>query len=1449
MVRHTLDLKNTADHSTTAVQPVLQTVVERNTQLKTTTTKPKPITSSQLVATDKGTAIVHKIGTLPNTGAETVFAQNNQLVVMNSLFPTTEPKNQRERAAVETIAAGENQLHRAYGTVEAEAEPSNLQIPQHRSEALGAKKTTIRVAITLGSKTLDAIMDEGAERSIMPYHLVEEIIPRGTQMRNPPLLGTVNSSIKALGEWDTQLNFGHVQTPITWCLVDTTTAPNLSIPLVGMDFIQEYDLDRRMGRACYVGKDPATGKIFKIPMLDFAIKLRASKAVKLRTGTMALITCNLGGTDGTDDDVGVEMLIEPAPTTCGALRTRPKLIHLKGNQDSVVVEVMNYNHDSITVQAGALLGYLKTIEDVGTEIDATKFVHSIQSYNEHLEEQRDQKIREINGGPQLTRNESKKFKAFMENYIGTPLFSPNPSAPNAYKGPKFTMKVNGPPLSSQPNRAGPAQLNQIQNQLQEMLENNIIEPSTSPWSAPVVMAKKKDGSWRFCVDYRRINAVTEKDVYALPRIDDTLDAIGSGNRYYSSLDISSGYWHIPVEDLDKEKTAFTCREGTYQFKVLPFGLTNAPAMFHRAIDNCLRDLLYKFVLVFVDDILVYTKDFDSHLNALEAVFAKLIDWGFSLKLSKCTFCSDSVHYLGYVLKEGSITVDPKKVESIAQFHFPMNTKSLQRYLGMASWYRRFIPRFSDIAAPLFELLKKEADPNPDRWQIHVQGTPQNHAFEELRAALMTHPVLRLPDFKKPFLVICDASAYAVGGFLAQIHEGFEHPIAYISKAHKLKTAHSYEQETYALVVCLKAFRHYLLENDFTVVTDCRALSYFNSKKKQELSPKVERWLSLIQSFRITFIHREGKLMHTADTLSRDDRFNDSVAPNGTWTGLKMDPVMIQYSPITSQYEDVMQIGNADIEEAQKNDRHLRKLASFLERKEFPEKSTETEQQTIREQAKSFATIKGILYRIPEPGTFGTTRPYIPTPLQQRILEALHDDPLAGHQGVYRTQQRVSSRFYWPTMNSDVADYVKNCPSCNLNKKLGNPRRTTLQPVKLSSPWRTVQMDYAGPFPETHQGLRFILVMVDIFSKAVELLGQITADSRNAKIGLKTRVVCRWGTPETVMTDGGSHFKGEFKDYLDQLKIHHDVSLPYQSNTNGVVERMNRTVEQTLRHYTGSDFKDWDTHLLPVQFAINTAVAKATGLSPYLLLFGREPRLPLDNSLKLIEQPKEVEIDTLESDNTERLESIAKERIQTYQQKMIDNNPGTLTTFKPGSYVMRQRPRPAHKFDVVMEGPYRIVEQNAQRPANYLVENPWVGFDSRRMFHTTELREYKGSIDKRVLTRQQAIKNSAYKPQRKPYLKMAQKATSAPWSLVNVIGRRIKVKWSQLQGSWYTGEIVDYSPEEQKHWIRYDQASKDGTRHYLEGILHPAKGPNWEFTTDNPQNISEPLPAREEDLNH
>ena len=330
-----------------------------------------------------------------------------------------------------------------------------------------------------------------------------------------------------------------------------------------------------------------------------------------------------------------------------------------------------------------------------------------------------------------------------------------------------------PPIRQRPRRIPPAHRQETKHLLKDMLNNNIIQPSSSPWASPVVLVRKKDGSLTFCIDYRKVNAVTRKDAYPLPRVDDILDTLASC-KWFTTLDLLSGYWQVEVDPNDREKTAFITHDGLFQFIKMPFGLCNAPATFQRLMDLVLAGLQWNNCLVYLDDVLIIGRTFEEHLKNLELVFDRLRKAGLKLKPSKCDICKKQVNYLGHVVSADGIATDPSKTEKVDKWPIPTSQREVQQFLGLVSYYRRFIRDFATIAKPLHGLTEKNTQ---FRWTEQCQ-----RAFDHLKQCLTNAPVLMFPDYSKMFILDTDASDTGIAAVLSQLDDNNrEHVIAYASR--------------------------------------------------------------------------------------------------------------------------------------------------------------------------------------------------------------------------------------------------------------------------------------------------------------------------------------------------------------------------------------------------------------------------------------------------------------------------------------------------------------------------------------------------------------------------------------------------------------------------------------------------------------------------------------------
>ena len=422
---------------------------------------------------------------------------------------------------------------------------------------------------------------------------------------------------------------------------------------------------------------------------------------------------------------------------------------------------------------------------------------------------------------------------------------------------------NHRPIKQQPYRTAIARRDTIRQMVDQMQSQGIVRPSHSPWASPVVLVPKKDGSLRFCVDYRKLNSITQRDVFPLPRVDDILDTL-HGTKFFTSLDLASGYWQIELDSEACVKSAFTTYNGLYEFVRMPFGLCNAPATFQRVMQVILAGLEGEGVFVYLDDVLIASKSFDEHLRQIRSVFERLRSAGLRLKPKKCVFLRNEVPYLGHVISVEGVKPDPAKTEKVRLFPVPNDVTSIRQFIGLASYYRRFVPNFANVAGPLRALTKKNAKFN---WTRECQA-----AFNSLKEVLVTAPVLAYPKFDlgAELILETDASQIGLGAVLSQMHDdGEQHPIAYASRSFDTseKNYSITELETLAVVWAARYFRPYLLGHKTIVFTDHSACVSVLSTARS--SGKIARWALTIQELNLILKHRAGKYNTNADALSRN----------------------------------------------------------------------------------------------------------------------------------------------------------------------------------------------------------------------------------------------------------------------------------------------------------------------------------------------------------------------------------------------------------------------------------------------------------------------------------------------------------------------------------------------------------------------------------------------------
>ncbi|KAJ9531498.1 hypothetical protein QJQ45_015038 [Haematococcus lacustris] len=852
-----------------------------------------------------------------------------------------------------------------------------------------------------------------------------------------------------------------------------------------------------------------------------------------------------------------------------------------------------------------------------------------------------------------------------------------------------TIHLTGPAPSPRPiYRMSQPELDQLKKQLDDLLAKGFIRPSTSPFAAPVLFVRKKDGSLRLCVDFRALNQQTLKNRYPLPRIDDLLDQL-SGAQVFSKIDLRSGYHQIRVAEDDIPKTAFRTRYGHYEFTVLPFGLCNAPATFQQLMNDVFKPHLDDFVLVYLDDILVFSKSAADHERHLHLTLSLLRQHQLCANLAKCAFWLDTVDFLGHIVSAAGIQPDPTKVKAVLDWPAPQDKHQLRSFLGTANYYRRLLHHHAHRVLPLTDLLRDE---QPWRW-----GEVEQRAFADIKAAMASSPVVRPPDFSLPFTVKTDASLFAIGAVLTQQDSsGAEYVVAYESR--KLNPAQvnypAHERELLAVLHALTTWRHYLLGRPFIVETDNSATTHVLTQSN--LTGRQMRWTQRLAEFDITFVHKAGKHHTVPDALSR--------RPDHQLTALSIvDPDPSFFSTF---------------------DRHapedLAYQAALSQALSPPSPSSPTHLQVI----------EGRLYTTSTP-----PRLYIPSsPLRAQLLHEAHDAHTAAHLGRAKTLERLQRHFYWPQMHKTVQEYVRTCDKCQRNKASNQLPPGLLQPLPIPSRnWQQVSMDFIGPLPATPRGHTMIFTIVDKLSKMIHLIPTTTTATAHDTARLFfDHIFKHHGLPEAIISDRDPKFTSDFWTSLFHLTgTRLLLSSAYHPQTDGQTERANRTVEDMLRPYVNDHKTDWDQHLAAVEFAYNSSEHVGTGFTPFYLNYGQHPTTP---SALLLPPPTLVPSQAAEDfvtsmrNNLTAARSALQRSIDT--QKLHADQHRRHEEFEVGDLVLLscanlnlQTAVNSAKLQPRFVGPFKVLAKHS--PVSYKLDLP----SSMRIlptFHISRLRPYLSS---------------------------------------------------------------------------------------------------------------------------
>ena len=887
------------------------------------------------------------------------------------------------------------------------------------------------------------------------------------------------------------------------------------------------------------------------------------------------------------------------------------------------------------------------------------------------------------------------------------------------------------PFKLRHRRVPPHEYQEVKAHLKEMEEIGAIRKSHSPWSSPVVLVRKKTGELRFCIDLRTLNARTEKDAYSLPRIEDSLDSL-NGAKIFSSLDLKSGYWQVELEEESIPLTAFTVGPlGFYECVRMPFGLTNAPATFQRLMENCLGDLHLRSCIIYLDDIIIYSKTPEEHVHRLSQVFEKLAAAGLKLKPSKCEFFKTEINYLGHVVSQDGIRTDDKKIEAIRNWPRPVTNTEVRSFLGFTNYYRRFIHKYSQIAKPLNLLITGDSSKHKNKKTKVSWNTECEEAFERLKEICSETPVLGYADYTKPFRLNTDASTEGLGAALYQRQEdGTERVIAFasrsLSKSERNYDAHKLEFLALKWAVTDK-FHEYLYGGDFDVYTDNNPLTYVLTTAK--LDATGQRWVAALANYNFDIYYRCGKTNADADALSRIpwrmfkideygdteqlvpikqvalDRCEEEVISFST-------PVLVKDLQVNFQHR----LSKTEWLNEQSSDPVIGKVLNLLNKNQSHKISDldDPEFRILWKMKGELCVENKLLYRKIFSSRLDQTiyQFVLPKSFRNRTISICHDD--YGHLGIDRVTQLLQDRFFWPKMVKDVREYIMQCDRCIRFKQ--PTEKAPLCPLEVTYPFELIHLDFLsiGGKKDTDKEIN-VLVVTDHFTRyacAFVTPNQTAATVANV---LVDKYFSFFGWPQQILTDQGSCFESNiFKELLHLCQVKRLRTSPYRPSTNGSCERFNLTLIRMLGTLPVEAKKKWQDWVPTLAHAYNCTVSKVTGYSPYYLLFGRLPKLPLDIEYDVTITRKKV-LDKKYPQYVKNMEERlhhAYNRAQEYidkessRQKQYYDRNYKCSELKPGDLVLVRVKAfgSDHKIaDKWEEEVYRVVFQVKNTPA-YQVQN-------------------------------------------------------------------------------------------------------------------------------------------------
>ena len=801
---------------------------------------------------------------------------------------------------------------------------------------------------------------------------------------------------------------------------------------------------------------------------------------------------------------------------------------VKAHEKLIPARIYNATAENIVLYEKTVVGNIEECVSVKAEEGYVR--KTISQKSNHLDDLR----RQINENDALSKTEKRATHNLLDRYEH--IFSRNKDDIGYCPFIKHEILVKDDiPVHDSIRRIPMGLEEKVDDMVEKLLDQKIIRQSDSPWNAALVVVKKKDGSIRLCVDYRNLNAKTIRPIYPIPETKHLLDTL-HGSKYFSAIDLSSAYYQCEVEEKDKQKTAFATRHGHYEFNRMPFGLCGAPATFQKIMHVILKNENWTSCLVYLDDVLIFGKDYPEHLHRIELIFQKFSDAGIKLSPNKCNFFQTELQFLGHMVTSEGIKPDPNKVAKVSNWPKPCSIEDLRSFLGFSNYYRRFIKNYSDLTRPLELMMKSSAqgDINKMKKKALIWTNDTDGAFSILKSKLTKAPILGYPNNKDMFVLDTDASHFGMGAVLSQRQNGTERVIEYASKKFT-KSELRYcvtRKELLSVFTFITQFRHYLLGKPFLLRTDHRALLWMLNWDEPNTSQYC-RWIAELEEYDFTVEHRPGKLHANADGLSR----------------------IFQCEQCQLSHQDPQKKRNVKV------------FKSITENKKYLE-----------------------------------------------LISKYHEK--LGHAGITKILEIMNFDGYcWKGMSNDVRKQINMCYHC-AERKEGRMLKNVQYKISSNYPFEKVMIDITGPlFPSSRQGHKFILGVIDVFSRYSMLIPLKETDSITIIDALFTYWFCIFGFPKYLISDNAANLSSTtMEEYCSANNIIKVNCSPYYPQGNGIIERLFRTVKDMIYATTKQRRTDWVKSIPYVEMGLRSTICKTTGFSPHEVIFGLRTPLPWAKSL-------------------------------------------------------------------------------------------------------------------------------------------------------------------------------------------------------------------------------------------